>query len=148
MGIRNFFKKQLNYKDWFDVEGMKQSGLRTKKLCKSFLDSHKGKENAPPRKTFQACVKYYQLTEKDLQQQKRLSLKLVYLYLGCSIGLFLYVFFQLWASHFLAALMTLVLSGFLFLYGLKEYTKVFQIKHRTLKFKLRDCLKELILHRE
>jgi len=148
MGIRNFFKKQFNYKEWCDTEGMKQSISITKNVFKSFSSAHKNQEDIPQHKTFKDCMDYYKLTEDDLQKQKRLSSKLVCLYLGCSIGLFLYTFFQFWSGHALAGFMTFVLSMVLFLYGLKEYTKIFQIKHRTLKFKLKDCLKELILHKE
>jgi hypothetical protein len=145
MGIRRFFKKQFNLKEWCDFEGLKQSSRVTKNIFKSVLSAHKNKAASAPGKTFEECVNYYQLTEKDLQKQKRFSLRLVYIYMGCSIGLFLYAFYQLFLFHILAVLMTVVLGAVLFLYGLKEYTQVFQIKHRTLKFKLKDCLKELVL---
>ena len=146
MGIRRFFNKQFNIKEWCDFQGLKQSTRITKSVFKSFRCAHKNKENVLPRKTFDECVRYYQLTEDDLQNQKESSLKLVYLYIGCSIGLFLYMFYEFFFSHlFLAGIMALVLSAVLFLYGFKEYTKVFQIKHRTLKFNLKACLKELIL---
>ena len=146
MGMRRFFKKQFNIKEWCDLEGLKQATQTTKNIFKSFLTAHKNKQNPLPRKTFEACVQYYQLTQEQLEKQKAFSLKLVYLYMGCSIGLFLYALYEFFIPHLiLAGLMSFVLSAVLFVYGLQEYTKVFQIKHRTLKFSLTACLKELIL---
>jgi intracellular multiplication protein IcmV len=148
MGIRKFLKKQVDFKQWLDVDSVSRSTRITKNLVKSFLNARQDNPDAYVPKNFEDCLKHYQLSEEDLQKQSRLSAKLVYLYLGCSVGLFFYMFYQFWFSHVGGGIMVFILSIVLFLYGFKEYTKLFQIKHRVLKFKISTCLKELILHKE
>lgn len=146
MGIRKFLKKQFEVKQWFGVDSLKQSTRVTKSLIKSFVNVNKKQGDTYKADTFQDCINHYQLTPDDLRKKQQLSMCLVYIYLGCSIGLFLYVFCQFWASHIWGGLMSLVMSAVLFLYGFKEYTTYYQIKHQVLKFKVRDCLKEFIFH--
>src|SRR3989338_448665 len=134
MGIRSYIKNtaknNVNVKGWTSWGAIKESANVVNSLVKDMKAPDKGAPSV--KQTFEAVMKQYGLSEKDISLRMKQSFMVA---AACAIlGLcaFGWIFVLLFKGMFLSSLVALSLSALMFAYAFREHFNYFQMKQRRL----------------
>lgn len=139
-----FIGRRLNVKAWVDLDRIAAGKRYVTDLYSRFISVNK-KEAAPSvdkLESFDEAKVRLNLTDKDLLVRQKSLFRLAALMVVCSIGIFLYMIYNLIQAYYLAALLTLIVCMLSLVLAFRYHFWYFQIKQHKLGCTVSQWFKE------
>lgn len=130
---------------WLGIGSLKQQSSTAGKLIKgTFKNSVEGEgDDSFKPKSFEDCMRHYNVDEKGLEKLKRNSLYTIYFCLTLSLAMLAYMFYLFAHGTTIGGIMCLVLTIILWSMATRESFNLYQMKQRRLGCTFQEWFKSL-----